>query len=312
MTGRKCGTCKHYEPAPIWRKGWCRNPMLFSPQQSHLVSEEHLDCERGMGNYWEPGNAAISGDTGADVFPLTLYPQPTSNTPSVVKQHGQIGRPIYSVSGSSGYSSDDPDDDLPQRDDGARITTPGGRDRNLTYYAEERYWTDYLRIAAPILGVVLMLVLFWIWASSFLGDDDNGNGTGNIADATGTSSLPIIGASPSASARADVTGTPQIIVTTPPAVPTTPADVVPTEAPPVTGGGEIYNGAIVAVANTGVEGVNMRAEATTSAGVVAVLIDGTQLTVNGDPVESEGLIWWPVTGESGTGWIAADFLTLVQ
>ena len=37
MTGRKCGSCKHYEPAPIWRKGWCRNPLLYSPQQSHLV-----------------------------------------------------------------------------------------------------------------------------------------------------------------------------------------------------------------------------------------------------------------------------------
>ena len=56
MTGRKCSSCKHYEPAPIWRKGWCRNPLLYSPQQSHLVGEDDLDCERGMGNYWEPGD----------------------------------------------------------------------------------------------------------------------------------------------------------------------------------------------------------------------------------------------------------------
>ncbi|MDQ3549250.1 MAG: hypothetical protein M3439_10590, partial [Chloroflexota bacterium] len=62
MTGRKCGSCKHYEAAPIWRKGWCRNPMLYSPQQSHLVSEEELDCERGMGNYWE----ILSGDARSD------------------------------------------------------------------------------------------------------------------------------------------------------------------------------------------------------------------------------------------------------
>ena len=34
---RKCSTCKFYEPAPIWRKGWCRNPLLYAPQQSHLV-----------------------------------------------------------------------------------------------------------------------------------------------------------------------------------------------------------------------------------------------------------------------------------
>jgi hypothetical protein len=129
---------------------------------------------------------------------------------------------------------------------------------------------------------------------------------------TTTATLPIINAgSPTASAQAGVTGTPQIIVTAPP-VGTTPIAPVATPTVPTTGGGEIYNGATVAVANTGVEGVNLRAEATTSAAVVAVLIDGTQLTTTGDPVESEGLIWWPVSGESGAGWIAADFITLVQ
>jgi len=307
MTGRKCGTCKHYEPAPIWRKGWCRNPMLFSPQQSHLVSEEHLDCERGMGNYWEPGDATETAGHDAQSFPLTLYnaSNPGSHYPVA---HG--GQPVFSVSGSSGYSSDDPNDDVPPRDDGPRITTPGGRDRNLTYYAEERYWTDYLRIAAPILGVILMLVLFWIWASSFLGDDDNDTATGNNASPTSTSTLPIIGAaSPTASVGIGGSGTAQIVLTPLPTN-TTPGDVVTTEPPVDPGGGAIFNGAAVVVSNTGVEGVNMRAEATTSAAVVAVFIDGTELTTSGEAVESEGLIWWPVSGESGTGWIAADFLTL--
>jgi hypothetical protein len=306
MTGRKCSTCKHYEPAPIWRKGWCRNPMLFSPQQSHLVGEEDLDCERGMGNYWEPGEGADIADPTSGVFPLPIV-LPRSH-PTASQRLG--GQPVFSISGSSGYSTDDPDDDLPPQNDSARITTPGGRDRSLTYYAEERYWTDYLRIAAPILGVILVLILFWFWLTSFLGDDDNGN-NGNAANSTSTSTLPIIGASPSASAQAGATGTPQMIVTAP-AVGTTPVGAVATNTPEAPAGGEIVNGSIVQVANTGVEGVNLRAEATTSSEVVAVLIDGTQLTVNGEAVQSEGLVWWPVEGEAGSGWIAADYLALVQ
>ena len=54
---RKCSTCKFYEPAPIWRKGWCRNPLLYAPQQSHLVAEDDLDCSRGLSDYWEARTA---------------------------------------------------------------------------------------------------------------------------------------------------------------------------------------------------------------------------------------------------------------
>lgn len=72
---RKCSTCKFYEPAPIWRKGWCRNPLLYAPQQSHLVAEDDLDCSRGLSDYWEAAdgtgpnagvNVAASG--GSDLF----------------------------------------------------------------------------------------------------------------------------------------------------------------------------------------------------------------------------------------------------
>src|SRR3954470_1164390 len=49
----KGSTCKFYEPARIWRKGWCRTPPLYAPQQSHLVAEDDLDCSRGLSDYWE-------------------------------------------------------------------------------------------------------------------------------------------------------------------------------------------------------------------------------------------------------------------
>ena len=64
MPEHKCSTCKHYESAPMWKKGWCRNPLLYSPQQSHLVGEDDLDCNRGMGSYWEAIDAPAADDPG--------------------------------------------------------------------------------------------------------------------------------------------------------------------------------------------------------------------------------------------------------
>jgi hypothetical protein len=305
MTGRKCSTCKHFEAAPIWRKGWCRNPLLYSPQQSHLVGEDDLDCERGMGNYWEAGaNSAISSEarsmSGAEA------PTPSANP---LPLYSQAGQQIYSVSGSSGYSNEPPPDPTPPS--GGRPPSGGGGGP-LNYYSEERYWTDYLRIAAPILGVLLLVVLFWLWASSFLGDDDNGSPTG---DATGTTTLPTIGPTATAggTAPAGTTPTLPIVITTvtPPSGATnTPDAGEPASPTPETPATEIFPGAEVVVANTGGDGANLRTEPTSGSEIVTTLLDGTPLTVTGDSVEGDGLIWWPVTGADGDGWIAADFLVV--
>jgi hypothetical protein len=316
MTGRKCGSCKHYEPAPIWRKGWCRNPLLYSPQQSHLVGEEDLDCERGMGNYWETNQ--FSGPM--PYIPLHPVSVSSSLPPAAVShdtgyRHSMTtpgGQMIFPVSGSSGYPGDPVDDDVPPPSDRSS-TDPRGRERQLDYYTEERYWTDYVRIGLPIIGVILILLVALLWIIPFFSDDDDGDDTVG-SGGTATTTIPVIAASPTTTAEAGATRSPQIILTTPAGTTTPGTTEQPTETtvePPATGG-EIYNGAIVAVANTGGSGVNMRSTASVDGEVVTVALDGTEFTVVGEAEEADGFVWWPVEGESGTGYIVEDYLTLIQ
>ena len=51
---RKCSTCKHYQASPLWRKGWCRNPLLYDRNTNHLVEADTLACNRTFIDYWEP------------------------------------------------------------------------------------------------------------------------------------------------------------------------------------------------------------------------------------------------------------------
>jgi len=317
MTGRKCGSCKHYEPAPIWRKGWCRNPLLYSPQQSHLVGEEDLDCERGMGNYWE--TTQHSGPLPyipLHPVPISAEPPPPAGLPGGPYRPSMTtpgGQPIFPVSGSSGYPGDPIDADIPPPADRSSAD-PRGRERQLDYYTDERYWTDYVRIGLPIVGVILILLVALLWIIPFFNDDDGDDSLG--AGGTATTTIPVITPSQTAATQAGGTQTPRITLTTQPGAtqpPTGGAPTPTTEAgqPPATGG-QMYNGAIVAVANTGGTGVNMRDSASVDGGIVAVVLDGTEMTIVGEPVEADGFIWWPVEGEVGSGFIVEDYLALIQ
>ncbi len=268
-----------------------------------------------MGNYWETSQAS-----GPMPY-IPLHPVATSaHSKYSVKpdgpgrRHTMIttgGQPIFPVSGSSGYPNDPLDDEVPPPvERGA--SDPRGRERQLDYYTEERYWTDYVRIGLPILGVILILLVALLWIVPFFNDDDDDGSLG--AGGTPTTSIPVI--QPSITATNPATGaeTPRITLTTQPN-PTQPAAGQPsptteTAQPPATGG--IYAGAIVAVANTGGTGVNMRSAASVDGEIVAVVLDGTELTTTGEPEESDGFLWWPVEGESGSGYIVEDYLTLIQ
>ena len=378
MTVRKCSTCKHYEPAPIWRKGWCRNPLLYSPQQSHLVGEEDLDCDRGMGNYWEPldGSAAAAEPRDPDPAMEANLDAPRPVAPKATPEHaqpilmkasrppnppegrgtgeaGEAGRSGSGTrgdtgpfggsrggdtgpfggsrggdngpfsgggddsgrggglsrftrggkSGGGGSGSGGGDDDDPNR-----VTPPprepqrpaGTPERQFSYYTEQRYWTDYFRIAAPVLGVILILGLVWFWLGSLM---DGGQPAPTpspsptiAATRSSTQQSPLIIADP---------GTPTPSPASSPRVAATPD----ASKSPDTNTFVFAKGDKAVVGNTDGHGANLRAEPSSDADIVTVLHDGMKLDITGDSIQKGTVTWWPVTTPDGDkGYISEDFL----
>lgn len=172
--------------------------------------------------------------------------------------------------------------------------TPFGSERSFTYQTDDRYWTDYLRIAAPVLGVILMLGLAWFWLNQLLGR----NASEVIPTAT---SQVITGPTPTPA------GTPSgLVVVTPPSASTPTAVASPTART------TIGPGATVVVTNTDGAGVNLRAAPSTNADIVAQLPEGTELTVIGDSVSADSYVWWPVKYGDQNGYVVADYLELAR
>lgn len=182
----------------------------------------------------------------------------------------------------------------------------------MSYQPEDRYWTDYLRIALPIAGLLLLLGVFWYWASSFIGDDNNDPGRSTTVAVVET---PISAPTQTPTVSAAVTLEPaQTIAATQPAAPpestTDTAAPTATTAPQENGGstgGGFTEGAKVVVNDND---VNLRADSSTDSEVLAVLMNGDELSINSAESVDDGTnVWWNVTTTSGTeGWVAGAFI----
>ncbi|MDQ6909033.1 MAG: SH3 domain-containing protein [Chloroflexota bacterium] len=475
---RKCSTCKFYEPAPIWRKGWCRNPLLYAPQQSHLVAEDDLDCSRGLSDYWEAAdgtgpNAGVNltmsgrdpfgrntdrgerGNTDPAANPWGGDPQshsggrnapmpdddgyaphesappippadpryvgavggdeevrnpwdnsqpgygtppaqhegdagygygagqhepeqnPWQAAPPAAAEYGaggygqggygqeqqgygqggygqggydqeqQGGYPQggYDQGGYGGYGQggyQQPPNGQPPASagvtgSGPRRVVPApaatGKERSLSYYTEERYWTDYAKLIVPVVVVVALLGLAWFVGTGKL----RGGGS---SDATATPNSTTTAASAVASTRSTgasvVTGS--VRAGTPPAT-TGPAGVItpsgvagipsgqatlpagtqragtPGANTGITAGGSSPTLPIqkFKVANTGGTGVNLRDKPDTKAGkIVTNVPEGTEVQATGPAVDGEGGTWYPVQVGDKAGFIRNDFLVAVN
>lgn len=229
---------------------------------------------------------------------------------------------------ASGHDDDDYDDDDDDygpspddrgRDDGrraarttsSRTVAGGGRHRTVNFQPEERYWTDYLRIALPIIGLLLMIGLFWYWATQLIGD---GGTDETPTEPAGQPQLAVDPSTPLPSQTPTGAGQAQQPTSEPP-VGTPPADE-PTEVPAPeeteaasadgTAGELAIGGSALITEN----GVNLRPDPTTEGEPVTTLAEGTVVTVNAGPEEAGGFTWWQITVDDTelTGWVVVDYL----
>jgi Bacterial SH3 domain len=203
------------------------------------------------------------------------------------------------------------------------VGTGGGEsneERTVSYQPEERYWTDYLRIALPVIGLLLLIGLLWYWASALIGN------TGTEPPPTQSAAVvitPINEATP-----ASPTSTAVVIAPTPGSPPTpSPTAVVeaiaptapPAQTPTPAATNTATSCAEMPLYDPGTlvqttEEVNMRDGPSTDSAVVVVLPAGTQLQVTGDFQEAGQCDWWPVTATEGgqSGFVREDFLKPVS
>jgi len=198
------------------------------------------------------------------------------------------------------------------------------------YQPEERYWTDYLRIALPVVGLLLMLGLFWFWAASLIGDEDDdspGNVAANTPVPTATSPAAVAGPT---QVPGEVTGgtDAELTATTPPEGTdatarddANPADPGTDETEPAVGNGtedESAEGDPAACeldfcpddSVTVNSEVNFRPNPNTDEEPIRLLITGEELIVlDEDQVEDEEFVWIPVEDADGeSGWVVSEFL----
>jgi hypothetical protein len=186
----------------------------------------------------------------------------------------------------------------------------------VSYQPEERYWTDYLRIALPVIGLLLLIGLLWYWASALIGDGgDQPPPTPELAavitpineatPAPPTATAVVIAPTPGPPPTATVAPSPTVAATTAPAAPTAPAAAA--DSTNECANMPVYEAGTVV---TTTDEVNLREGPTTESSALVVLPAGTQLQVTGEFAEAGQCDWWPVTVvETGqTGYVIEQFL----
>ncbi|MGA7733579.1 MAG: SH3 domain-containing protein [Chloroflexia bacterium] len=330
---RKCSTCKHYQPSPLWRKGWCRNPLLYDRNTNHLVEADSLACNRTFIDYWEPitGPSPNAGTAGRAARPRIAPSIPMEMTDARGQRVTHTG--ITPMGGMSAVTDDEVEaalasDDLPYEEavdkdyalpDGGQSTTelplvegisPNGAATGpvaaLTRAGERggaKSATSKTRVVRQPQRPIIFgmgrdrLILIGVTAIMVL-----------IALATGAMLLSQPGkVNQGVPATATVAPLPSPTGFGDPTATAPPAPTVTTAPPPPTDVIAV-GGYVETTAN-----VTLRSEATTAGARLGVLQSGTKAHVLEGPKQANNYNWWKVDGyDSGnpqaSGWVAGEFL----
>lgn len=194
-----------------------------------------------------------------------------------------------------------------------------GRPRSSTYQPEERYWADYLRVALPVLGLILVVGLLWLWATRLLGEDTPPTDV-NSTEVVGLVATNTPGDSP---AQTSPTGTPEGTQTASNNLINlgTSSDTnnagdanqgtETTTTQQSTNGDQAAGTAEATSAPTGdlaagtniriTDDVNMRDDASPDATLISVVPAGTEAQIVGGPYEEGGYTWYQIVLADGQG-----------
>ncbi len=219
-----------------------------------------------------------------------------------------------------------------------RDARPSGQERTVSYQPEERYWTDYLRVALPVVGLLLMLGLFLFWANQLINPDEDPPTPAAVVidDAAGTevieaaspvatpTSAPDLAVNPPADNGAGAPTTPpDQNATLPTATTAPPADDAAGDQPADTNDETSADGdtatdggfAIDDTVRVTEDGVNLRSATSTesSDNIVGTLNEGDLVQIIGGPEQAGGYTWYQVRLEEADGsvvegWVAGSFL----
>ncbi|NWJ95543.1 MAG: SH3 domain-containing protein [Chloroflexi bacterium] len=314
---RKCGNCRYFEPAPLWRKGWCRNPRLYDRRANHLVDASSIDCEQVFRAriYWEP----------------VPTPEPIEAEAKLIGgyQDNRSGEnftePLSADGGGRNYSRNDgvlrPSINRPvsnRREKAAATPNIVAKSSEIRKWLMENI-PYYERIDAPMGRInfkmwlpwliVLILVIFVLF-------NVTGGKNKNNTDVTPVANVTASGVSPSGSLPPAITkastdpvttaanGSPKATATLSTALPTaTTSPPTPTKQAKT----------LAKVIGTQTKGVRMRKDPHVSAAnepsnVVVTVPEGQEVEITGPFKTAEGINWWPVTYKNQAGWIAQEYL----
>lgn len=265
-------------------------------------------------------------------------------TPPRLSPIGAGGSLQFAASGGGGGGDyDDPDDEFyddvpeepaPRRRREAGRQATAGRQRTVQSDPDDRYWTDYLRIALPVIGLLLVIAVFWYWAQQLIDDpeEDLTPTEPGLAEVISQSITPPAESAPPASPTVAVEDAAQNVAPTAPPQQQNPQQAIPSPTPdqgadqgvPPEGedagtdnqvdqqADQQQAGGIAPDAEvTVVEGpLRLRAEPSTQAEIVTELETGAALTVLSGPEEGEGYVWWQVVDTVGgnQGWVVEEFI----
>jgi|GEM_PF-1365272 len=317
---RKCGNCRYFEPAPLWRKGWCRNPRLYDRRANHLVDASTIDCEQVFRAriYWEPVptpemgeeiqgnispfsgiNPADAGVNSADGGRTPRVPTDGILRPAVTTKQPLINR-VISREKTAALPS------LVKKPSNARKWLL----ENIPYYDKVDGPISRINwmIAIPslIIGLAVLIILLNVLGGgkkSDLSSNAGANGTGTPASTT-VSDIAAIPALTTASSTLD----PKL------ATPTL-SNALPTATPEPAKTTTSATDQRAKVVNTGTsKSLNLRKDTSTKddKNILVRVPEGETVTIIGAPRFAEGIEWWQINYKGQVGWASKDYLQKIS